>query len=715
MAGPSPRGLLRTTSLPVLGGNTKTTGVEIHRAAFTFTTRRIVNRWDQPNAPSVFTPYKDRRLTHFHSAHDEPFRPYRIVGRWGGEADLLFHYSAPATIDVGTKPTAAIQCVISASIAVSRPPTGEFAATFAPSAPATINARSPRLEFSASAEFDINVYRGVTRESRAPYQTAEQAQHAATLLHYSARNSRTRIASRYQGARYQGNGGTISGWIQAARARAGRRSTWGRGVPRGNEAWSLYQDGANIEHRRAAAWQGTGRVSDRADTPWITLDRNSRPRLADRWETAASGPRERRSSHWQPATRAPKRWCAPFEEATPLSNISPQVFTPIDVGGGDDKTGCYTPPAADQIIFNMLLGLDGRRADDIRLFFRCDSEPKWAETAIPVQEVYFVINNFSISVGGNPLLAQSFQASLDYQSWAWTWSAQIPAHQLPFVWAGGFGEPVEAQVTINGVNFVFLVESMRRSRKHLADWVTISGRSLSAWLAAPYAESVARAEPGIRTAQQLAGDALTVNGQPMGWAVDWGLTDWSVAADAWAHQGTHIEALARIAEAGGGYLQPHDTGQIIRVLPRYPEGPWNWSVLTPDFSIPDSVVEVEGIEWTKSPDFNAVYIEGGTGGRVDRVMRAGLGATKMAPTIVDALATDPAMTRQRGLARLGNTGRQALVTIRLPVMDGVGILRPGQLVDYTADGTSYRGLVRGTSVDVGHPDIWQSVKVETHE
>ena len=91
------------------------------------------------------------------------------------------------------------------------------------------------------------------------------------------------------------------------------------------------------------------------------------------------------------------------------------------------------------------------------------------------------------------------------------------------------------------------------------------------------------------------------------------------------------------------------------------------------------------------------------------------GGTKPAPTIIDELATDPAMTRQRGLALLGNTGKQAQISLRLPVLPETGLIRPGKLIEYQEQGNTRRGLVRSLSVNHSRPQLWQTIGVETHE
>jgi len=405
---------------------------------------------------------------------------------------------------------------------------------------------------------------------------------------------------------------------------------------------------------------------------------------------------ELHACHQQAAQLEPGRWW-PKYETPPLDIILP-------------CSGTYTPRVLDCLV---VLGYTPQPQP----YCPAGGDPEPA-TVVPVQEVYVVINTFALARAsdGYPLTATDFSMSIDADSWAWRWQARIPADQLSIVAPEGYQNPREVTAEINGIPFRFVVETLRRERSFGGGWLTIGGRSRTAWLAAPYAAEEARSNASQLTAQQMMNEVLKINGVSIGWTVDWGIEDWQLPANAFSHTGPYIDALKRIAEAGGGYLQPHDTDQTIKVLPRYQYGWWDWGALAAEYDLPEDIVSVEGIEWKDAAPYNAVYVVGGsTGGRKDRIIRTGEAGDNYHPTIVDPLATDTVMTRQRGLAALGDTGRQAHVSIRLPVLPETGIIRPGTLIDYTAQGTKYRGLVRGAQVTTGHPDIWQTVRIETHE
>ena len=330
---------------------------------------------------------------------------------------------------------------------------------------------------------------------------------------------------------------------------------------------------------------------------------------------------------------------------------------------------------------------------------------------VPVLRIYRVFNNVVLTrVGdGAEIPASRLSLSLDASAWTWSWSATIPGSALGMIRVNG--DPVELLATINGEAIRLRIDSISRSRSFAISALSVSGRGRAAVLAAPTAASLSRYNSETRTARQLLDEALTDNGISIGWDLDWLIEDWSVTPGAWSHTGTYIEAATRIAEAGGGYVQGHDTAQTLRILPYYPAAPWDWAETDPDIVLPEDVCKTEGIEWSDQPIYNSVWV---TGTRRDRVRRTGTAGDINAQTIVDALATDAIMTRQRGLRVLADAGRQAQITLGLPVIEPVGIVRPGKLVQYSEQGQTHLGLSRSVRLEYQFPTLWQSVKLEVH-
>lgn len=336
---------------------------------------------------------------------------------------------------------------------------------------------------------------------------------------------------------------------------------------------------------------------------------------------------------------------------------------------------------------------------------------------VPVREVYVVLNTFSLvrADTSEPVLALDFDAEINADSWTWTWSANVPGSQLDLVRSPALGEFIELIATLNGTPLRCVVETLGRSRQFGKSALKIGGRGRAAWLADPTSPTISVMNTESRTAQQLLDTALMDNGVSLGWTLDWQLEDWPVLAGAWSYTGTYIGAATRIAEAGGGCVQADKSAEILHILPYYPKPPWEWATATPDIVLPEDVCTTEDIEWSDKAAYNAVWIVGGDGGRREHIKRAGSAADRHAPTVVDPLATDPIMTRQRGLRVLADTGRQALIGIKLPVLEETGIILPGNLIEYSEQGQTHIGLSRSVSVRWEFPKCRQTVRIETHE
>lgn len=347
----------------------------------------------------------------------------------------------------------------------------------------------------------------------------------------------------------------------------------------------------------------------------------------------------------------------------------------------------------------------------------CYLPPVNADTVVvPVRKVYLVINDASLRrVDGNiQLPTLSMSLSLDVDSWTWSFGAALPGSTLPDLEPASSGAPVEVEALINGVAYRALVESIGRTREFGKSDIRVQGRGKTALLDSPYAPVQTFGNTGARTAQQIMGDVLTLNGVPLDWTVDWGLTDWLVPPGVFSHQGSYISALNTLAAAAGGYLQPHASLQTIRVLPRYAAAPWAWDAVAPDFDLPSDVTTREGIEWVERARYNRVFVSGQQSGVLGQVTRAGTAGDLLAPMVTDALVTHADAARQRGIAILANTGRQATVSLRLPVLAETGVITPGKFVRYTDAGVVRKGVVRSTGIEVGMPEIWQTIGVETH-
>lgn len=474
-----------------------------------------------------------------------------------------------------------------------------------------------------------------------------------------------------------------------------------------DSTWFAHQDAMRFEAARRGLFQNAGPLRNATRFRHQDGDRTKRAGRVSRWQSAVLVVRGQ-GSDFQTARPQLKGWRGRYQGAVPPPpGISRWVVPEPPV-----PQPCYTP--SPHLLFAALAATDGH------LLFLCENHitpppPDGEPVVVPVRRVYFVINNVTLyrASDGAPVPVFNLSLSLDAASWAWGFDAVLPAKAETLV-AGNASGPVELVATINGTTFRVLAENISRERSFGDASIRISGRGRNAVLAAPYAPVMTFSNPEARTARQLMDDVLTVNGIPLGWAVDWGLTDWNVPAGVFAQQGTWIEALTAIAGATGGYLVPHPSSQSIRVLHRYPVAPWEWSTVTPDFVLPVDAVARESLRWLEKPAYNRVFVSGQDVGVLGQVTRVGTAGDVLAPMVVDPLITEAAAARQRGIAVLADTGQQIEVSLRLPVLAETGIIEPGAFVEYQDGSVTRLGLVRSTQVEAGMPEVWQTLGVQAY-
>lgn len=458
-----------------------------------------------------------------------------------------------------------------------------------------------------------------------------------------------------------------------------------------------HQDG---DHRRLGAWgryqEATGR---RRSTLFRHQDgyRDRRIWTRQRHQGADHLPAVRHEHDWQTADTLKAYWLGVYQEAMrPPPGVHPAI--PVQ-----PPVVCYLPDP--DIVFRSIY------VPSLDLVFTCGLAAPPLPTAtivVPIRSVYLVINTVTlVRVDGNvPLDATALSMSIDADSWTWSWSASLAGSALPLI---DSEDPVEVEATINGVAYRLFIEQVSRERTFARNSLRVSGRGRNAFLGT---NVDTYGDQPLKTAQQLMNHVLTNNGVPLGWDVEFDLEDWLVPANVWSHQGSRISAIRAIAEAAGGYVQPHPTANTLRILPRYPLAPWDW--VSADYELPAAVTQREGIEWVNRPAYNRVFVSGTRDGVLGQVTRGGTAGDVLAPMVTDPLITQATAARQRGLAVLGDTGRQASVSLRLPVLPATGLILPGKMVSYVDGGVSRLGIVRSSSLDWNRPQLWQSIGVETH-
>lgn len=483
------------------------------------------------------------------------------------------------------------------------------------------------------------------------------------------------------------------------------RAPWGEGAPQHSEARTAWVPTDALDRERNAPWQQFARrLQPQSTQPW-GLARKADTAGAYPWRQFAGRPVLSAVAVWVRALAEDQQTAAPWGEYARRPALLVRPVWPVARRADAER---WIPWVRYSRTLQPGWGVvtpDGRPPID-----------EHGTVLVPVRRSYIVINTINLVrvSDGAVIPAYNFSMSLDTDSWTWSWSATLPASALPIIQPTPGGDPVDVQVAINGTPYRLCVEQYGRQREFANTRISARGRGRAAVLDAPYAPILNHGNTAARTAHQLMDEVLTINGVGIGWGVDFALTDWLVPGNIWVHQGSYISALLEIASAAGGYVQPHDTAATLHVRPRYPAAPWQWHTITPDFELPSAVVSVEGTEWQRKTAYNRVHVSGTTAGVLGEVTRGGTAGDVVAPMITDALITHVDAARQRGMAVLSDTGAQAHISLRLPVLEETGIIPPGKFVRYLDNGEEIIGITRSVSVDAGLPEIWQVIGVETH-
>lgn len=573
-----------------------------------------------------------------------------------------------------------------------------FSATLIPDVRATLAVTLPALTFIAEANYASNTARPEVGQTRALHQVAQAAENGVADGFKKSARSPVGIAH---------------GWQAATPIRPAHRARHADSQRLATSRHLRHQEGMDQVATQRSRWQDGTRIkqSRRSGFQAAQACRQSRnARHQDGIRTKAA-----KTSHYQPAALMQRDQHAAFQKAMPWL-----------LGGNGRYQDAMRPPAGIHTTIQPPIQPPKEWTADLlfakpysgsaALIFGWVGNPGGSTIIIPVRSVYIMINEISLHRVSNGLYLPpvSFSLSIDRGSWTWGFNASFPLTALADLEPNVAGDPVELEAEINGNPYRVLVESITRERSFGSGSISVGGRGKSAWLDSPYAPVLNFGNTQERTAQQLMQDALMINGVSIGWDIDWRITDWAVPAGVWSHQGAYISALKTIAGAAGAYLQPHPTQQIIRVMPAYPTAPWEWDSLTPEIELPSAVTTREGIEWIEKTRYNAVYVSGQSAGVLGHVKRTGTAGDVMAPMIVDPLITHADAARQRGLSILGDAGRIANVSLRVPVLPETGVIEPGAFIRYVDGGTARRGLVRSTAIDVAYPEVFQTLGVETH-
>jgi hypothetical protein len=479
-------------------------------------------------------------------------------------------------------------------------------------------------------------------------------------------------------------------WLDALPERAGfaiRHAEASRLDAAGGCFW---QSAQRIERAAWSAWREAHTLSLAGGIAWYTAQPVERPTRA-RWDEARA--------------LARPLW-ARTRDAYALGALV--VISWIDARAPDWGRPSASPPPPPppppaigplRLIFRIPAGQFGARL----VFGARVSYP--GDAIIPVRRVYYIMHDIQLMRAADNLKIKSsaLRLSVDLATWCWRFQATIHGQEsLSAVQPDADGHPCILRSTINGHDWLLMVEQPPRRRDWPGTSVQISGRSLQAALDAPYVDQAEGVNASLLSVRQLAESFLPAVDWSLAW--DAGAADWNVPAGAFAWRGvTPALALFGIPRAVGHIVAPHPSAQAWRVRPRFKAPPWDYASAAPDLVIPPTARIAAAHRAKTLRQYNAAFVHGdATGGVFTRVLRTGEAGDRLAPTASHALITDAAAARALGTAILGEAWMSdALGSATIGLGGDFPLATLGDLVQCGDDFGTVSGIDIAVNVDQG--------------
>ncbi len=582
-----------------------------------------------------------------------------------------------------------------------------------------LNGSTARLPLNLGVDGDVptppdpGVVGGLTSGASARWGTGSRVERITGVRWGGAVAAQARAAIRWGGARQVRHARHLL-WGTPDQQRTRVEARWGQGAD--NVSRPLHSPWGSplvIARNVGAPWgYGEARLGVPLQSLWRSPPQLSGVALA-LWRSGTESLRRSPLVHWSSPPPVPAHWQIPWGRGDGLEWIVrplPPVPNPVPETNFPD--GRYV---------GLNLACPVFRGSAQRLPLNLGITACWM--ARPKRRAYIVLNEISVVRLPDRLPIEVSSVSLTGGRDAWCWDGRLvlaDPSQLSVLQPTVAG-PRTVEITLNGYAWVIAIEGYDKAQVFGESDVSVTGRSVTAQLAEPYAQPRTRETAGLRTMEQLADAEVTGTDVTM----DYGTVDWLVTAGAWYYQDmTPISALQRLAAASGGIVQSHPTDPVLEIRPRYPVSPWDWTTTTPDVVIQDDVVTGARLQLQSRPLFDAVIVAGEQVGVAARVRRAGEAGQTYAPQQIDQLITHADGARERGRNVLSERGGLASIEHDIPLFGGTlesgqpGLVLPLMLAQRVTGEGTWHGLVTAVRVGASRTgeavDIVQTVTIERH-
>lgn len=328
-----------------------------------------------------------------------------------------------------------------------------------------------------------------------------------------------------------------------------------------------------------------------------------------------------------------------------------------------------------------------------------DTRPPEEVKIHPDYEVFRIVNIVNIVTLPSREIVDfaDFTLGIDVDSFCWTANFNILGQKAYDLIKPNGRNLTQLEVNINGMIFSLFVATVNRSKSHGKTQYTAVAYSPLKLLSFPYAPKRSFTQTSSRTASQLVSDELTGTGL----ILDWKSPDWTVAANIHSYQDkTAMGAILDVVNAIGAVIQPSLDGTTVKIAPRFPVSPWNWSTAVLNHTVSTGQFISIGDSNVPKDNPNRVYVYGennsGVGGRVTR---QGTNGANLLPDVVNKYITTGNAAQERGRIELAKNSYLNEVSMVTYVDTNVGVFLPLELVEFTEiNGDKWRGQVVATSI-----------------
>ena len=332
--------------------------------------------------------------------------------------------------------------------------------------------------------------------------------------------------------------------------------------------------------------------------------------------------------------------------------------------------------------------------------------------SIPNRNGWYILNSLSVTRldNGEKINVLDGNYSTDRSRWCWSYSLTVPASEISKLEPIA-GQPVILKIMVNGFEHHMMLESRSRSRRFAQETYSLSGRSQTALLDAPYAPTRSFLQENERTARQLCQAELDrVNSNIQ---LNWQLIDelsWILPINSLSYSNlTPIAAIKLIVESAGGFIYSEKNSNTLTIKAKYKKTFWDpIAIADYDRLIPISLTKDQSTDYELYPDYNGITLSNDQTGLTGQVKRTGTSADTLLETVNSPLFTVESMGAY-GKAQLAKAGMVETHSLVMPISAEVGECAPGELIAFNAE---WWGIGDGVSVSFTHAVVNQTIKVE---